>query len=100
MKPPPPCSPVSGNFPPHGLMLRLVFAVYPVNIEAAALQVSGKVELVSDVVLKHIKMRQTNLLKQSAACWATADLFLCVSLSYCYPPAAVALPPALSLAVL
>lgn len=37
-------------------MFRLVFAVYPVNITAAALQVSGKVECVSDEVFKHIRM--------------------------------------------
>lgn len=64
---------------PHGLMFRLVFAVYPVNITAAALQVSGKVECVSDEVFKHITM--------SGACWAIADLFLCLCVSLLLLPA-------------
>lgn len=34
-------------------MFGLVFAVYSVNIAAAALQASGKVEHVSDEILKH-----------------------------------------------
>lgn len=60
-------------------MFRLVFAVYPVNITAAALQVSGKVECVSDEVFKHITM--------SGACWAIADLFLCLCVSLLLLPA-------------
>lgn len=63
------------EFSPHGLM----FAVYPVNTTPAALQASGKVQRVSDEVLKHIKMR-----KQTFSKWCL--LGYCRSLSYRYPP--------------
>lgn len=49
MKSPPPTS--VREFSPHGLTFRLVFAICAVNIKAAALQVIGKVVLVSDVFI-------------------------------------------------
>lgn len=80
---------------PHGFMFRLVFAVCPVNIRAAALQVS-EVELDSGGVLKHLMMR-----KQIRSNRVVAYHFLCVCVCLVLlPPAAVALPPALRLAVL
>lgn len=70
------------EFSPHGLTFRLVFAVCPVNIKAAALRASGKVECASDGVLKHIKMRKQT---PSNRVVLVGLLQISVCVSYCYP---------------